>query len=111
MTFFSSLNEAKLKVDKRDSRITRRDFAGEKLMVCHYVLQPGVYIRSHRHEHEQFSFIIKGAMEFVVGGERRVLKADGVLHVPPNTDHEAAAIEETTIIDIFTPIREDLLKD
>lgn len=111
MTYYSSLSEAKIKTDKRDSRITRRDFVGEKLMLCHYLLKPGVYIQRHKHEHEQFSYIIKGAMEFIVGGQKRVLKAESVLHVPSNTDHEAATLEETEMIDIFTPIREELLKD
>lgn len=111
MTYYSSLSEEKIKTDKRDSRITRRDFVGQKLMLCHYLLKPGVSIQRHKHEHEQFSYIIKGAMEFIVGGQKRVLKAESVLHVPSNTDHEAATLEETEMIDIFTPIREDLLKD
>ena len=65
------------------------------------------------HMNEQLSFILEGALRFLVGddgAEEIVVRAGEVLHLPGNVPHEAHALEDTLDVDIFYPPREDWLK-
>jgi quercetin dioxygenase-like cupin family protein len=46
----------------------------------------------------------------VVGDEEFVLKAGQMVHVPPNVPHGNEALEDTMIMELFSPIREDWIK-
>jgi len=64
----------------------------------------------HKHPHKQFSYIIKGSFEVNIAGEKRVQKVgDGYLMLP-NVEHGVTALEESSLLDIFVPWREDFLK-
>jgi quercetin dioxygenase-like cupin family protein len=65
----------------------------------------------HSHPHEQITYVIQGSFEFNVDGQlQRVGKGDSI-YIPSNTLHGVKAIEEDSmLLDVFTPIREDFLK-
>lgn len=63
-----------------------------------------------QHPEEQISYIEKGAVEFEVNGEKRVLREGDTQYIPSNVQHQVKVLEECTILDIFTPLRKDLLK-
>jgi quercetin dioxygenase-like cupin family protein len=44
-------------------------------------------------------------------GKEFVVKAGGVLIIPPYVPHEFRALEDTIDIDFFTPVREDWLNN
>ena len=65
----------------------------------------------HAHPHEQISYIAAGSFRFTVGDETQVVSAGDSLYMPPNVVHSTVALEDNSIVvDIFTPIREDFLK-
>lgn len=45
-----------------------------------------------------------------VGDEEPVLKAGQMVHVPPDVPHGNEALEDTVIMEHFSPIREDWIK-
>jgi quercetin dioxygenase-like cupin family protein len=65
----------------------------------------------HSHPHEQITYVIQGSFEFNVDGQlQKVVKGDSI-YIPSNTLHGVKAIEENSmLLDVFTPIREDFLK-
>ncbi|HTR80970.1 MAG TPA: cupin domain-containing protein [Bacteroidota bacterium] len=64
----------------------------------------------HKHPHKQFSYVIKGSFEVNMNGEKRIQKVgDGYL-MPPNVEHGVVALEESALVDVFVPHREDFLK-
>ena len=65
----------------------------------------------HSHPHEQVSYIIQGSFEFNLEGEiQTVVKGDSI-YVPSDVLHGVKALEENSVIlDVFTPQREDFLK-
>src|SRR6266496_988302 len=70
-------------------------------------------VPKHSHMNEQLTYILEGALRFLVGddgAEEIVVRAGEVLHLPGNVPHEAHALEDTLDVDVFYPPREDWLK-
>ena len=56
-------------------------------------------------------YLVKGKMGFNVGGEEKILLPGDFYHASIGVEHNAWTFEEPSIlIDIFSPIREDLVK-
>ena len=93
-------------------RLARRLITGDRVVLAHVYLKKGCVVPRHAHENEQFTYILEGALEFLVGedGAREiVVRAGEVLHLPGNVPHEARALEDTLDVDVFSPPREDWL--
>jgi quercetin dioxygenase-like cupin family protein len=63
----------------------------------------------HNHVHEQISYCVAGRFEYSLQGRTHLLSAGESIYVPSNARHGAKALEAGTLIDVFTPVREDLL--
>src|SRR5215475_6327997 len=90
--------------------IGRKIISGDKVMVAQVFLAKGAVVPEHYHESEQITYILEGALEFEIGGERVVVGQGQVLRIPSNLPHKAVALEDTLDLDVFSPIREDWLK-
>jgi unsaturated pyranuronate lyase len=84
--------------------IGRKIISGEKAMVAQVFLAKGAVVPEHRHESEQITYILEGALKFELEGREVVLR------IPSNVPHRAVALEDTLDLDIFSPIRHDWLK-
>ena len=92
--------------------LSRRLVTGDRVMLAHVYLKKGCIVPKHAHENEQFTYILDGALRFLLGEDGRqevVVRAGEVLHVPSNVPHEAHALEDTLDVDVFSPPREDWL--
>ncbi|HEU4563584.1 MAG TPA: cupin domain-containing protein [Gemmatimonadaceae bacterium] len=93
--------------------LARRLITGDRMMLAHVYLERGCIVPKHRHENEQFTYILEGALRFRLGedgAEEVVVRAGEVLHIPSNLPHEAEALEDTLDVDIFSPPRQDWLE-
>ncbi|HEY3065872.1 MAG TPA: cupin domain-containing protein [Methylomirabilota bacterium] len=104
---FSSLQH--LPEEKVTDKITRRVLAGEKEMLVWWSMKAGVHASAHRHPHEQAFWVVSGCMDFRLGNERRMCRAGDVGLIPGGVEHEAWFPEDTEVIDVFAPPREDFL--
>lgn len=91
-------------------QIQTNGFAGDQLLVTHMLFEAGAVGPSHAHPHEQISVILSGEMEFTLDGESKVLKAGETVAIPSNVVHGVVAITRTELLDIFTPVRLDLVE-
>jgi quercetin dioxygenase-like cupin family protein len=90
--------------------IERRIVTGRQLMACRLRFDAHVVTAVHRHPHEQMTLVLAGRVRFTIEGTERIVKAGDVVHFPPNVEHGATMLdEEVVLIDVFTPVREDLL--
>jgi quercetin dioxygenase-like cupin family protein len=92
--------------------ITRRLITTERMMIAHVHLDKGDEVPTHRHENEQITYILEGALHFWLGpqGEQEVtVRAGEVLVIPSNLEHRAVALEATLDMDVFNPPRQDWL--
>ena len=79
-------------------QLSRRLITGERMMLAHVYLKKGCVVPKHAHENEQFTYILEGALRFLIGAdgaEEVVVRAGEVLHLPSNVPHEAHALEDT----------------
>ena len=79
------------------------------LMMVRVELEKGFEGDIDQHPQEQLSYIDMGVVEFEVEGKKALLKQGDVQYVPSNAIHRVKVIEECVILDVFTPLREDLL--
>ena len=103
-----SLDEIAL--DKVTEMVSQKIVTGEREMVAQIYLKRGAVIPMHTHDSEQMTYILQGALRFLVGGEEIIVRKE-VLHIPPRTPHQAEALDDTFELDVFSPIRADWLAD
>ena len=87
--------------------IDRQMLVGEKIMLARVLMKKGAHVPLHHHHNEQVTYIMEGALRFLIDGKEVVVKAGEVLCIPSNMPHEAWALEDTVDLDVFNPPRED----
>ena len=64
----------------------------------------------HSHPHRQVSYVESGSFEVEIAGKKQLLRAGDSFYVPPNAEHGAVAQEDSVILDVFSPAREDFVQ-
>lgn len=100
---------AKVNEERVTPLITRKIVTGEKEMVVFWRMQAGAHAAAHRHPHEQVFWVISGKMDFRLADERRSCGPGDVGVIPGGVEHEAWFPEDTEVVDVFSPPREDFL--
>ena len=105
MNFF---RESDLNTKQVLEGISLRAVSGDETMMTFFKFKPNSIIPSHKHPHEQITYIIEGEMEFTLEGDTKVLKAgDGVV-ISSNHEHSAKILSKPTkAVDAWYPVRED----
>lgn len=100
-------------VPTSNEAMTRRVLSHDgNLMLVHMTFHkksddPGL----HSHPHEQIVYVQKGKLEFIIGGESFIIGEGDSVYVEPNVEHGAKVLEDDSVLlDIFSPQREDFLK-
>jgi quercetin dioxygenase-like cupin family protein len=96
----------KLPVDRPMEKISRRRVVGGNVMISHVTLEKGFVVPSHSHSNEQMVVVLKGALRFTLEDGECVVRAGEVLHLPPNAPHGAEAVEDSVVLDVFSPVSE-----
>lgn len=90
--------------------VTREILSSQgSVMVVKVQLAEGFAGDVDQHPEEQVSYIEKGQVEFEVDGHKKMLNVGDTQYIPSNSKHQVKVLKECTILDIFTPIRQDLL--
>ena len=89
--------------------IRRRMIVGIKEMLVRWEFTKGAVAARHSHPHEQIVVMVQGKLRLKVGDTETIMGRDDIVVIPPGTPHEAEALEDTVVIDIFSPPREDFL--
>ena len=76
-------------------------------MFSHWTIEAGAELPEHFHIHEQISILTEGTFEFTLEGETQTIQPGMVIMIPSNAKHSGKAITKCTIIDVFSPVRED----
>jgi len=81
-------------------------FSHNMMLVRHRMRKGWVGAR-HSHPHEQLVYVVSGHLIFEHPGERFEAKAGDSFLVPGGVEHQASALEDSEVLDVFTPYRED----
>jgi quercetin dioxygenase-like cupin family protein len=82
---------------------------GPDLMMVVVEFQPGAVGTLHRHPHRQVTWVAAGTFEVSVGGVWQLLGPGDCFYVAAELEHGVVAREAGTLVDVFTPAREDFL--
>ena len=96
-------------LEKVTEMLSRKIVTGEREMLAQIYLKRGCLVPMHSHESEQMTYILQGALKFLIGGEEITVREGEVLHIPSWVEHQAEALEDTFELDVFSPIRQDWL--
>jgi quercetin dioxygenase-like cupin family protein len=88
-------------------QITRKAIHSGSMTIARLELQKDAVVPSHSHHHEQITMVERGALRFAIGGGEKVVRAGESLVIPPHMPHGVVALEDTVVVDIFSPSRED----
>jgi len=97
-----------LPTDRPMPLIDRRRIIGERMMISEVRLAKGFRVPTHRHDNEQFAVVLSGRIRFLINegapDQREATLVGGeVIHLPPNLPHAAEALEDTHVLDLFSP--------
>jgi len=92
-------------LEKVTEMISRKIVSGEREMMAQIYLKRGALVPIHTHDSEQMTYILQGALRFLVDGEEIIVREGEVLHIPSRLPHQAEALEDTLELDVFSPIR------
>jgi quercetin dioxygenase-like cupin family protein len=99
----------KIPAERLDHNIVRRMIVGQKEMLVRWEFKKGALAARHSHPHEQIVMMVHGKLRLAVGEDETIMGPHDIVVIPPQVPHEAEALEDTVVIDIFSPPREDFL--
>jgi len=82
---------------------------GEKTLMGHFNVAKGAAIPTHSHPHEQTGFMVSGRLRFKIEDEIMEAEAGDSWWIPGGAEHGVEALEDSVVIEIFSPVREDYL--
>lgn len=82
----------------------------QEIMLVRFEFKKGSIGALHSHPHKQVGYLVSGSFEVTIDGEKRILKAGDAYLTLPNIEHGVVALEDSVLMDVFTPLREDFLK-
>jgi quercetin dioxygenase-like cupin family protein len=94
-------------LEKITEMVSRKIVAGDREMLAQTYLKRGALVPLHAHVSEQMTYVLQGALRFLVEGEEVIVREGEVIHIPSGVSHQAEALEDTFELDVFSPVRED----
>lgn len=84
--------------------------SGERMMIMKLELPAGATVPMHTHPHEQVGIVLDGEFDFIVGTQRRRMKAGDMYIIPGGVPHQAIGLDKPAVFfDVWSPPRETLL--
>ena len=92
--------------------VTRRVLAyQEQLMIVEVNFEVGGVGSVHTHPHCQNTYVKSGRFRFTIDGEPVEVGPGDTIAFPPDIPHGTLCLEAGTLLDVFTPMREDFIRD
>lgn len=77
------------------------------LMLVRHQFEKGWAGARHSHPHHQLVYVVNGHIRFQAQGQNWDLHSGDSIVVNGGIEHQAAALENSEVLDVFTPYRED----
>lgn len=90
----------------------RRQILGynHEIMIVKVWFEAGAEGYQHQHRHSQSTYIESGVFDVTVDGKTQRQKQGDSFYIPPHVMHGAVCVESGILIDVFSPVREDFLR-
>lgn len=84
---------------------------GDKTLLTEFKLGKGAVLPDHSHRHEQTGYLVSGRLDLVIEGTVHEAEPGDSWSIPGNTVHHAVAHEESVVVEVFSPVREEYLPE
>ncbi|MFP4573135.1 MAG: cupin domain-containing protein [Desulfobacterales bacterium] len=84
---------------------------GEKTLMAEYRLKSGSRLPEHSHPHEQTGYLVSGKLRLYAGDEVIEAGPGDSWCIDGNVFHRADVLEDSLAVEVFSPVREDLLPE
>ena len=81
----------------------------DELMCVENHFEKGGVGALHNHPHTQITYVVSGAFEFEINGEKKVVRAGDTMLKKDGVVHGCVCLEEGILLDIFTPMRQEVV--
>ncbi len=81
----------------------------EKLSLVEHRMEKGWVGKMHSHPHEQIVYVVRGHLKVMSEGKTTDVRGGDSFVVRGGIEHGASAVEDSLVIDVFTPCREDYI--
>lgn len=82
---------------------------GEKTLMVEFRLTKGSVLPEHGHPYEQTGYLVGGRLLLKIGPDEHDVKPGDSWCIPADALHGAQVLEDSTAIEIFSPVRPDYL--
>src|SRR5690348_7082532 len=107
---FGHVNAADIKTTQPEPGLVRRVGASnDKLTVVEHRMEKGWIGARHSHPHDQVVYIVRGHLNVTCAGTTFEVRDGDSFVVRGGIEHQASAIEDSLVIDTFTPCRTEYI--
>jgi quercetin dioxygenase-like cupin family protein len=90
-----------------NASLRRRVVHTARLTIARLNLKKGCVVPSHAHENEQVCTVESGRLKFICPDGEIDVGAGESLEIPSLVPHSVVALEDSVVVDLFAPRRED----
>lgn len=98
-------------IDQFPGVVRRTLVSGDRVTLVEIRLAPGAEVPEHVHPHEQAGHVASGTVHFRIGEEEHHLGPGDSYLIPGNMMHYVQATDAATLIEVFSPVREEFAHD
>jgi quercetin dioxygenase-like cupin family protein len=97
-------------IEPLNDRIGRQMLNGDAMTLARITLAQGAIVPEHSHPNEQIATVLSGRLRFSLGDEEREVGAGESVLIAGDVPHEVEALEDSVVLDAFSPRREDWIR-
>jgi unsaturated pyranuronate lyase len=93
-----------------ETGLTRKVMAyNDKLFLAEHQMVKGWVGTVHSHAHDQVVYVVRGHLRVTCQGRTFEIRSGDSFVVRGGVEHGASALEDSVVVDVFTPCREDCI--
>jgi unsaturated pyranuronate lyase len=97
-------------IEQLTEKIGRQMLNTESMTLARITLEKGAVVPPHAHPNEQIATVLEGRLRFIVDGEEHIVGPGESVPLAADVPHEVEALEDSVVLDVFSPVREDWLR-
>ena len=82
---------------------------GRRTLMTEVKLRKGAMVPEHDHPQEQTGYLVSGSLRFFGEGGEAIVGPGDSWNFSAGFRHGAEALEDTVVIEVFSPVRDDYL--
>ena len=84
---------------------------GTRTLMTEFRMQGPRILSAHAHPHEQIGYLVTGRLYMSIGGEVYDVQPGDSWCIPGDVEHQVEVVEDSVVIEVFSPVREEYLPE